>query len=97
MHLVEDVVDLKKKGVKLNPTKATLAFTKATMMSLLYMVLRNLTGVVRNQKCNIDNIKLMAARISILEDPLVLELASDSMTNYPSKEFEDVTDEEGAS
>lgn len=94
MNLVENVTDSKKKGVKLNPTKATLASTKATLMSLMYTVLRKLSRVVCNQKRNNANLKLVAARIITPENPLVLESASDNMTNYPNEEFTDVIDED---
>lgn len=95
MHLIEDVTDLKKKGVELNLAKATLASTKATMIPLLYTVLRKLVRVVRNQKRNNDNLKLVATRVSTLEDPLVLESASDSMADYPLEEFTEESEEDG--
>lgn len=94
MNLVEKVIDLQKKGVKLNPAKVVLTSTKGIMMSLLYMVLRKLGRVARNQKRNNTNLKLVAARVSTLEDSLVLESASDSMTDYPI-EFTEESEEDG--
>lgn len=96
MHLVEKVTDLKQKGAKLNLTKAALASTKATMMSLLYTILKKLSRVVHNQKRYSDYLKLVAARVSTPEDSSVLESASDNTSNYPSEEFEDAADEDGA-
>lgn len=50
MNLVEDASNPKKKGVKLNTTKATLASTKATMMSLMYTVIKKLSRVVTTKE-----------------------------------------------
>lgn len=61
MHLVEEVIDPKQKVVKLNPAKASLASTKATMKSLLYTILKKLSRVVSNQKGHNDNLKLVVA------------------------------------
>lgn len=92
MNLMENVINPKKKGVKLNPAKVALALTKVTLMSLMYTVLRKLSKVVCNQKRNNANLKLVAARISTPEDPLVLESTNDNMIDYPDEEFTDVTD-----
>lgn len=93
---MENVTNPKKKGVKLNPAKAALASTKVTLMFLMYTVLKKFSRVVWNQKRNTVNLKLVAARVSTPNNPLVLELASDSTTDYPDEEFTDAIDEDSA-
>lgn len=96
MKLVNDASNPKKKGVKLNPTKAALASTKATLMSLMYTIIRKLSRVVRNQRRNTANLKLVATRVSTPKNPLVLESVSDSTVDYPDEEFTDASDEDRA-
>lgn len=44
----------------------------------------------------ITNLKLVVGRVSTLDNPLVLESASDSKTDYLKEEFTDALDEDNA-
>lgn len=90
MKLAEDVTNPKKKGVKLNPLKAT----KSTIMSLQYTVIRKLSQVIRNQKRNSSNLKLVVAWVSSRKKSFMLEFSSDNTADYPNEEFIDVIDED---
>lgn len=96
MNLVEDVTNPQKKRVKLNPIQAALASSKATVMSLLHTVISKMSRVICNQRQLGANQKLIAARISTLENPLELESISDSTADYPDEEFTNQLQEDRA-
>lgn len=93
--MVKDVTNTKNKGVQLNLTKAVLASFKATLMSLMYTVIRKLFRVIYNERRNTATLKLVAAQVLTLENPLVLESASDNIGDYLDKEFRDVSNKDG--